>query len=268
MIYDPEAQTCASDVNCDYTYWTIADLLYLNRVILHDADEIPCKYQESALPQPILNPPENQDKLILVSSSAHPGETVSVPIWLSNTLDASGVTLKMVFDSTLLLIEGVNISQARIEGWEEINPVVDPGRLFFFAHPDWWNTPNSVSSIKPGNGTLLNINFQIQNSAPAGTFIPITFQTDPASGHYNAYTDTTGLTFVQPPTISGWIYTDVISGDANSDGILDVGDLVYLINYLYRSGIPPSPVSLGDYNNDAEVNISDVVALINYLFRS
>jgi hypothetical protein len=267
LIYDPEAQTCASDVNCDYLYWTIADLLYMNRVILHDAPEIPCKYQQSALSQSTLNLPESQDEFILVSSSAHPGETVSVPIWLSNILDASGVTFKVVFDSTLLLIEGVNVSQTRIEGWQEINPVIESDRLFFFAHPDWWNIPNSVSCIRPGDGTLLNINFQIQNSAPVGTFIPITFQTDPASGHYNAYTDTTGLTFVQPPTISGWIYTDMISGDANSDGILDVGDLVYLLNYLYRSGIPPCPLSLGDFNHDSEVNVSDVVALINHLFH-
>jgi hypothetical protein len=98
--------------------------------------------------------------------------------------------------------------------------------------------------------------------------LPITFETEPNLGHYNAYTDTIGLTFVQPSTISGWIFTDVISGDANSDGILDVGDLVYLLNYLYRAGIPPSPVSLGDFNNDTEVNVSDIVALINYLFRS
>jgi hypothetical protein len=268
LTYDPEAQTCASDVNCDYIYWTISDLLYLNRVILHDAPEIPCKYQESALPQSILSPPEKQDKLTLVSSSAHPGEIISVPIWLSNSLDASGVSFRVVFDSTLLSIEGVNVSQTRIEGWQEIIPVIESGRLFFFAHPDWWHIPNSVSCIRPGDGTLLNINIQVQSTAPAGTFIPITFQTDPDWGHYNAYTDTTGLTFVQPSTTSGWIYTDVISGDVNSDGILDVGDLVYLLNYLYRNDIPPSPLSLGDFNHDDEVNVSDVVALINYLFHS
>ena len=53
-----------------------------------------------------------------------------------------------------------------------------------------------------------------------------------------------------------------------SDGILDLADVIYLINYLYRGDKPPSPVSLGDFNQDDEVNLADVVALINYLFRS
>ncbi|MFH1336625.1 MAG: cohesin domain-containing protein [Candidatus Zixiibacteriota bacterium] len=267
LIYDPEAQTCASDVNCDYIYWTISDLLYMSRVILHDAPEIPCKYQEFALPQPILSPPENQDKLILVSSSAHPGETVSVPMWLSNILDASGVTLKVVFDSTSLSVEGVDTFQTRIEGWQNIVPVINPGELFFFGYPDWWYT-HPFSYIPPGEGILLRINFKIADNVSPGISLPITFETESNLGHYNAYTDTSGLILVQPSTISGWIYTDVITGDTNSDGILDVGDLVYLLNYLYRAGIPPSPISLGDFNNDSEVNVSDVVALINYLFHS
>jgi hypothetical protein len=59
-----------------------------------------------------------------------------------------------------------------------------------------------------------------------------------------------------------------ICGDCNGDGIIDVGDIVYLINYLFRNGSAPKPMPLGDVNADTMVDIGDVVFLLNYLFRN
>ncbi|MGB7060979.1 MAG: C25 family cysteine peptidase [Candidatus Zixiibacteriota bacterium] len=56
-------------------------------------------------------------------------------------------------------------------------------------------------------------------------------------------------------------------GDANADGVVDVGDVVHLVNYLYRSGPPPDPSEAGDANCDQTIDIGDVVYLINYLFK-
>jgi hypothetical protein len=263
LIYDPEAQTCASDVNADDLYWSIADFLYLIRVILHDSPEIPGKVGEGDWQENV------SDEFRLVSSSAHPGEVVSVPIWLSNSTNAWGTTFKFVYDENLLSVEGVDISQTRIEDWEYSNPVIDPGDMFFFAFSAYnLFEPPGYPTIGPGEGVLIKVNFRVDESAPVGIALPITFETNVDWGHYNAYTDNSGLNFVQPSTISGWIYTDVILGDANSDGIVDAADLVYLINYLYRGKWPPSPLSLGDFNQDGEVNVSDVIALLNYLFRN
>ena len=56
-------------------------------------------------------------------------------------------------------------------------------------------------------------------------------------------------------------------GDCNADGIINIGDVLYLINYLYKNGPSPLPFWTGDVNCDREVNLADVVYLINYLFR-
>jgi hypothetical protein len=56
-------------------------------------------------------------------------------------------------------------------------------------------------------------------------------------------------------------------GDVTGDGAINIGDVVFLINFLYRGGPPPQPLSSGDINTDCEVNVGDVVYLINYLFR-
>jgi hypothetical protein len=56
-------------------------------------------------------------------------------------------------------------------------------------------------------------------------------------------------------------------GDSNADGIVDIGDIVYLIGYLYRGGSPPPTSEVGDANCDGIVDIGDVVRLIGYLFK-
>jgi hypothetical protein len=56
-------------------------------------------------------------------------------------------------------------------------------------------------------------------------------------------------------------------GDVNADGVVDIGDVVYLINYLYRGSPTPVLAPVGDTNCDGVVDIGDVVFLVNYLFR-
>lgn len=59
-----------------------------------------------------------------------------------------------------------------------------------------------------------------------------------------------------------------LHGDANGDRLIDVGDVVYLINYLYKNGSAPNPLQAGDATCDSVVDVGDVVYLINYLFKS
>lgn len=68
----------------------------------------------------------------------------------------------------------------------------------------------------------------------------------------------------------GWDLVKIelfIRGDATGDGIINVGDVVFLVNYLYRGDIPPFPADAGDANCDGVVNVGDVVYLVNYLYR-
>jgi hypothetical protein len=62
--------------------------------------------------------------------------------------------------------------------------------------------------------------------------------------------------------------SEYLCGDANEDKVIDAGDVVYLINYLFKSGPAPVPLEAGDVNSDGGVDVGDVVYLINYLFRS
>jgi hypothetical protein len=59
----------------------------------------------------------------------------------------------------------------------------------------------------------------------------------------------------------------VSRGDVNGDGAINVGDVVHLVNFLYRDGPPPIPASAGDFDCDGVTNVGDVVQLVNYLYR-
>lgn len=64
---------------------------------------------------------------------------------------------------------------------------------------------------------------------------------------------------------SGYQY---LNGDANRDETINIGDAVFLINYIFKSGEPPYPEYAGDANCDHAVNIADAVYLINFIFKS
>jgi hypothetical protein len=56
-------------------------------------------------------------------------------------------------------------------------------------------------------------------------------------------------------------------GDVNGNKAVEMGDVVYIINYLFKGGPPPSPLQSADVNADGDVDLGDLVYLIVYLYR-
>jgi hypothetical protein len=58
-----------------------------------------------------------------------------------------------------------------------------------------------------------------------------------------------------------------IPGNANADGLVDLGDVVFLLNYLYKNGPQPCTMESADPNADCAVDLGDAIYLINFLFK-
>ena len=82
--------------------------------------------------------------------------------------------------------------------------------------------------------------------------------------HVESYNQCNQESGFQDTPLSFYVF---LSGDASKDGIVDVADVVYLINYLYRSGPAPDPPQSADVWPDQVLDISDLVFLLNYLYR-
>ncbi len=65
-----------------------------------------------------------------------------------------------------------------------------------------------------------------------------------------------------------FIESTYISGDANCNRLVDLGDVVYIINYIYKFGPPPLVNNSADNNCDLDINVGDAVYLIAYIFKS
>jgi hypothetical protein len=65
-----------------------------------------------------------------------------------------------------------------------------------------------------------------------------------------------------------WSFSYIARGDCDGNGNINVADLLFLINYLFRAGSAPHPLEVADVDCDDFETINDVVFLINYLFKS
>ena len=62
---------------------------------------------------------------------------------------------------------------------------------------------------------------------------------------------------------------DTILGDINSDGIINVLDVVLIIGFILNNSIPTdSEFYLSDINEDSIINVLDVVLLVNSILES
>ncbi len=62
---------------------------------------------------------------------------------------------------------------------------------------------------------------------------------------------------------------DCIPGDADNNGAINVLDIIYLIDYKFKSGPEPLPYAIcsGDVDCNCIVNVIDIIALIDYKFK-
>ncbi|MCP4703526.1 MAG: hypothetical protein GY865_02865 [candidate division Zixibacteria bacterium] len=60
---------------------------------------------------------------------------------------------------------------------------------------------------------------------------------------------------------------DFICSDFDGDEIINILDVVYLVNAIYKDDIQPYPPDRMDVNHDLILNILDIVYLINYIYK-
>jgi hypothetical protein len=56
-------------------------------------------------------------------------------------------------------------------------------------------------------------------------------------------------------------------GDCNADNLTNASDVIWLVNYVFRSGAPPIPPEQGDVNCDVVWTSDDIISLVNYIFK-
>ena len=61
---------------------------------------------------------------------------------------------------------------------------------------------------------------------------------------------------------------DLVRGDANSDGRVNVADIVAIANYILNNPSARFNATAADVNNDTRVNVADIVGVANLILSA
>jgi subtilisin family serine protease len=116
--------------------------------------------------------------------------------------------------------------------------------------------------IPAGDGILFRMFFRYDVSPPL-VGVNSVDTTRYSSFHFST---STPLGSYLPTVIGGSLnVAGGTRGDANRDGLINISDAVYLLNYIFSGG-PQPPIYNGDADASHLISISDPVYLINYIF--
>ena len=106
---------------------------------------------------------------------------------------------------------------------------------------------------------------------------PCSFNTTTGALTYEGTAADTGLYYVYVTVTEGnfadttgyyiYHYDTYICGNINHRGSIDISDLVWLVNYMFKNGPPPVTYPAGDLDCSGEVDIADLVYLVNFMFK-
>ena len=222
---DPELQIAASDCNGDGLVLTVADLVFLGRVLVGDEPPPPSPPNRSTEPVVLIQDTVAHTVSVQFSDSlsalhlVFAGEVVP-------TLDLPGHITDAVFDATVTRV----LIAPDLDTLSYL-PLISSGLLFSYT----------------GDGQLMAADAAYDGLSVIPTIIQGSSIPDccilPGNMNGDGQIDVTDLTYTVDYLFGGGPPPPCML-EANIDGLgalMDVSDLVYLVDYLFRGGQPPVP---------------------------
>lgn len=149
-------------------------------------------------------------------------------------------------------------------------PDTDRAQIYDFPAEFWWGAaadPDPLDTVHYKLLVAIDSNFTFAASFDSLYVYRYPVSTLNYSTHYwwkVLAIDKTGNTTPSTNTADFWTW---VLGDVNHDYKANVGDVVFLINFIFKGGYVPAPMKTGDVNSDCKVNVGDAVYMINYIFK-
>lgn len=87
------------------------------------------------------------------------------------------------------------------------------------------------------------------------------------SNQADADTDQIGNVCDICPDFYNPLQQPIKAGDANADNNVNLSDIIFNVNYVFKGGPAPSPICRGDDTADSSVNLADIIHKVNYVFK-
>ncbi len=203
------------------------------------------------------------DTLTFKSDSVFAGQTAVMSVELSNSQPLNRIMLPFTYGgNSLLAYDSISLGN-RTTYFERLAFLTsDPVNKRFTVElvADYGG---GAPPLTKGTGEILKIFFSTDPQALGG----VSDDVDSTNFIYSVALESDVLSYA-PEVYSGSLSTIVVKrGDANYSQTIDIVDLTYIVDYLFKGG--PFPVSLqaGDADADLSINIDDITYLVEYLFK-
>ena len=211
-----------------------------------------CSYCEDSYTDiiPVLT---NEPEIIVKSVKARAGQTIDIIIGITNNPGLASAKLKVIYDTNVLTLK--NVTDAGVLGSTSHSPSLTSPYVLY------WNNGSATEDFT-FNGTIATLTFEISDTAAKG-YYPITLDFT-EEDIFNVNMDVVTIY-----AVSGEIeITDVVYGDLDGDGKVNVKDNMYLSRYIAEwPGYTDDTVyaDAADLNNDAKVNVKDDMILARHI---
>ncbi|MCK5125747.1 MAG: dockerin type I repeat-containing protein [candidate division Zixibacteria bacterium] len=214
---------------------------------------------------PIYNDPGVRDTLYIESDTLYEGIPATIAISYTNDQPTHVTDLHVEWAGDVNIVFEESSLYEETERTEDgcitiADCVILPGTSgsFWITSP----LPTNAPSVPSGSGPIIYLLFTPQNTGTS------TLQFVNSSCGAESLFMTEDDEVILPVIVGG----DIIvlprpCGDANKDGLVNVGDVVYIVNFAFRGGPEPEPLCFADANGDGEANVGDAVYIINYVFK-
>jgi len=199
------------------------------------------------------------------SVDAHSGSELVIPVVLTNQVPVSNIIIPVEYGGDLgLTFESISKVGCRTEFFDICRLVTDDqgnGRIRFQIINTDVNP--EAAELPPGSGVIANLHFKVADGIPVGTTGEIAFD---GFATYSPSLSNSEVIYM-PVTSNLPVTITYPCGDIDQNGTVDIIDILFLINYKFKGGPPPEPLSSGDINADGHVDILDIIYFIDYKFK-
>jgi len=158
-----------------------------------------------------------------------------------------------------------------VEFSADVDSYLDDIQVKYISEPDSdfmsFSARDFTESLPPG---LRNIGFLVLTIHDTGAALVDTATPDAIPDPPIKFETADVNTFIPKIIITTQFQLKVQSikpGDANGDSDLNLSDIIYVVNYIFKNGPEPVNKQMADVNVDCVLNLGDLIYLVNYIFK-
>ena len=199
------------------------------------------------------------DKLTVAEVTTNAGKTVTIPINLENkTTDLSAYQFDLTLPTgfTLAKNDKGKYQVTKTDRYEDDSQSLSisllEGNTYRFV---CFSMSNGV--IEGTNGAILNALIAVDENVAAGTY--------EAKIENIIFTKTDGTQLKLSDTTFNIVINNIVMGDANGDGEVNVADIVEIVNDILGKPSDKFVKAAADLSGDGEINVTDIVMVVNII---